>query len=168
MRTTSRRGVKALTVAIAVLLGACTASEHNTSSLPPTPVLTGDAATYAAAVAEIQAYLDMWVKDGPYAAAARYLVPEEQAPACATARWPLTPGDPCGPAPLLLSANVASTDVWSWTSSDDFTLGVTMSLHFGGDPTLTSNWGEGNNERFFRFTRPNAGSDYRMYLATGP
>lgn len=69
---------------------------------------------------------------------------------------------------MLLSAKVESTDIWSWASSDDFTLGVRMSLHFSEDPTLTSNWGQGTNDRFFRFTRPDAGSDYRMYVATGP
>ena len=122
---------------------------------------------YSAAVAQVQAFLDRWVKDGPYVAADAYLVTEEQVPACTTARWPTTPGDPCE-APVLLSARIESSQLVSWTSVNDFMLSVTMSLRFREDPTLTSNWGEGNNNRFFRFTRPDAGSGYRMYVATSP
>ena len=159
------RGVTALT--LAVLIGACTASGQSASPPVPTPIASGDPASYSAAIAEVQAYLDLWVKDGPYAAAASYLVPEEQAPACATAQWPPASDGPCGDVPVLLRGKVASYQVRSWTSSDDFTLDVTMDLHFRGDATRW-NMNEGVNDRFFTFTRPEAGSAYRMYEATGP
>lgn len=69
---------------------------------------------------------------------------------------------------MLLSARIESSQLVSWTSVNDFVLSVTMALRFREDPTLTSNWGEGDNNRFFRFTRPDAASAYRMYEATSP
>jgi hypothetical protein len=167
MRAARSRGVNALALAVAALIGACAASGQSASSPTPTSVTTGDGTTYAAAVAEVQAYFDMWAKDGPYAAAARYLVPEEQLPACATAHWPPASAGPCGDVPVLLSGKVESGHLRSWTSSDEFTLLVTVDLHFRADPTRW-NANEGTNSRFVTFTRPNAGGDYRMYLATGP
>jgi hypothetical protein len=158
MRATLTRGVSALVLAVAALIGGCsasgqtmrspapsspTASSPAPSSPAPSSVASGHAAAFSAAVAQIQAYLDVWVKDGPSAAT----IP------------------PAGA--VLLSGSVTSYREWSWTSADDFTLDVTMNLHFRGDPTKW-NWFEGANDRFFRFTRPDAGSAYRMYVATGP
>ncbi len=182
MRVTPRRGVTALALAVAVLASGCTASGHSANPPVPSPpapssvasssvasssVASGGAARYSAAAAEIQAYLDMWVEAGPSAAAARYLVPEEQSSVCESAQWPPISDGPCGDVPVLLSGKVESYQLRSWTSSDNFTLDVTMNLHFRGDPTRW-NMNEGVNGRFFTFTRPSAASPYRMYEATGP
>ncbi len=153
MRATVTRGASALALAVAVLIGGCSAGDHSAgppapSSVAPGSVASGSvasqqAAAYSAAVAQINAYLDAWVKDG-------------------------TPGSAIPPAgAVLLSASITSYREWSWTSSDDFTLHVTMDLHFGGDPTRW-NWFEGANDRFFRFTRSTAGGSYQMDVATSP
>ena len=49
----------------------------------------GDPAIYAAAIDEIQSYLTMEVQDGPYAAAAVYLAPDEQPRAGTATTWPV-------------------------------------------------------------------------------
>lgn len=162
-----KRVLGALALVAIVPLGACSASGQSASSPTPAPVGTGDAATYKAAIAEVQAYLDTWVSRGPYAAAASYLVPEEQSSVCAGADWPPGSGSPCGDVPVLLTGAVRSYDAREWKSSDEFTLLVTMDLHFRGDPARW-NMAEGANDRFFRFTRPDPASAYRMYVATGP
>jgi hypothetical protein len=165
MRAARARGVNALALAVAVvLIGGCTASGQSASPPAPTPVTSGNVATYAAAIAEVQAYLDMWVRDGPYAAAAKYLVPEEQAPSGAATSWPPSADDE---APVLLSGKVESYQLREWKSLNEFTLLVTMDWHFRGDPARW-NANEGANSRFFRFTRPDATSAFRMYEATSP
>jgi len=162
---------------------ACTSTPHQksvaaTTTPPaapatPTPVSPashvaptgGDPAIYAAAISEIQSYLTMEVQHGPYAAAAAYLVADEQAPAGADTGWPAPDADP--QMPVLIAGSVYSYEPWTWTSADQFTLSVTLDLHFRGDPGR-ANWNEGHNDKFFTFSRPTPQTRWRMYVATGP
>jgi hypothetical protein len=124
---------------------------------PTTPAESGTPTQhteYATAIAEVRTYLDLWVKQGPAAAAASFLVPDEQLPSDAA------------PVPAPVTATVPTWQPQSWVSADDFTLLVTLKLHFVGPPP--GNWAEGDSARFVRFTRSGAGSTYRMYVATGP
>ena len=140
-----------------------------TSPAQPSPTNVaptgGDPAIYAAAVSEIQSYLTMEVQHGPYAAAAAYLVADEQAPVGADTTWPVPDADP--ETPMLIAGSVVSHEPWSWTSADQFTLSVTLDLHFRGDPGR-ANWTEGHNGQFVTFSRPTPQTRWRMYFATGP
>jgi hypothetical protein len=159
-----KRGAAAIVAVVAVLVGGCSSSHMSESSTLANSAESGDAATYSAAIAEVQAYLDMWAKQGPYAAAARYLVPEEQVPSDTATK---SPPDSNDETPLLLSGVVKSYKLTDWESANTFTLLVTMDLHFRGDATCW-NMHEGMNDRFFTFTRPDAAGAYRMYEATSP
>jgi hypothetical protein len=120
----------------------------------------GAAKAYATAIAEVGAYLDLWAREGPYTAAAAYLVPQDQPPAGADTSSPFA-------APVvLLSGAVDSYGPSTWVSADNFTLYVAMNLHFRGDAASAA-WAEGPNSRFFIFTRPNPETAYRMDVATG-
>jgi hypothetical protein len=135
---------------------------------PPTThvaPLGGDPAIYAAASSEIQSYLTMEVQRGPYAAAAAYLAADEQAPVGADTTWPMPDADP--QTPVLIAGSVYSYEPSSWTSPDQFTLHVTLDLHFRGEAERT-NWREGHNTRFFTFSRQTSRTRWRMYVATGP
>jgi len=135
---------------------------------PPTTHVAptgGNPAIYAAAISEIQSYLTMEVQYGPYAAAAAYLAADEQAPVGADTTWPVRDADPH--TPVLIAGSVYSYEPWSWTSADQFTLSVTLDLHFRGDPGR-SNWTEGYNGQFVTFSRPTPQTRWRMYFATGP
>lgn len=107
----------------------------------------------------------MEVEHGPYAAAAAYLAADEQAPVGADTTWPVPDADP--QTPVLIAGSVDSYVPWSWTSADQFTLSVTLDLHYRGDPGRT-NWSEGHNSRFFTFSRPTGQARWRMEIATGP
>ncbi len=113
------------------------------------------------ATQEVQAYLDLWVKAGPYAAAATYFVPEEVPPGAPVQ------GSAGADAPVLLNGTIKTCKQTTWKSADDFTALVTMDLHFRGDAARW-NMTDGLNDRFFTFTRANAGDAYRMRQATGP
>lgn len=129
----------------------------NSGTSPP----AGAASAYATAIAEVGAYLDLWAREGPYTAAAAYLVPQEQAPTDADT------SSPFAAAVVLLSGAVDSYRPWAWVSADNFTLDVAMTLHFRGDAASAA-WAEGRNSELFTFTRPNSETPYRMYAATGP
>ena len=190
----SRPGSAALPALLLLALGlaaACTSSPNQKSaaattpppaapsvSAPPAPATSppvppgshvaptgGDPAIYAAASSEIQSYLTMEVQHSPYAAAAAYLTRDEQAPAGADTAWPAPDADP--QMPVLVAGSVYSYEPWSWTSADQFTLSVTLDLHFHGDPAR-ANWNEGHNQQFFTFSRPTPQTRWRMYVATGP
>ena len=122
-------------------------------------------AIYAAAIGEIQSYLTMEVQHGPYAAAAAYLAADEQAPVGADTTWPVPDADT--QTPVLIAGSVYSYESWSWTSADQFTLLVTLDLHFRGDPGR-ANWREGHNNQFVAFSRPTPQTRWRMHFATGP
>lgn len=137
--------------------------------LPPASYVAptgGDPAIYAAAINEIQAYLTMEVQHGPYAAAAAYLAADEQLPAGTDTTWPVPDADP--QTPVLIAGSVYSYEPWSWASVDQFTLHVTLDLHFHGDPAR-ANWNEGHNDQFFTFSRADGPKPrWRMYVGTSP
>jgi hypothetical protein len=159
-----KRAAAAIVPAVAILVGGCSSGHGSETALRTSSATSGDAGTYSAAIAEVQAYLDMWASQGPYAAAAKYLVPEEQARSGAVTQWPPGPDDQT---PVLLSGTVRSYRPTDWKSPNAFTLEVTMDLHFRGDATRW-NMNEGVNDRFFTFTRPDTANAYRMYEATSP
>jgi hypothetical protein len=146
------------------LTASCTSSSKRIGPVQGASI-GGDPAIYAAAISEIQSYLTMEVEHGPYAAAAAYLVADEQAPVGADTTWPVADADP--QTPVLTAGSVSSYVPWSWTSADQFTLSVTFDLHYRGDPGR-ANWSEGRNTRFFIFSRPTAQAGWRMEIATGP
>jgi hypothetical protein len=141
------------------------ASASSASSASPASSNADRAATYAAAIAEVNAYLALWVEAGPYAAAAAYLTPDEQLPSPTDTSWPPTGGDP--QTPILVAGSVVTYIPWEWTSPDRFMLRVEMNLTFRGDPARAA-WKQGENWQFFTFTRPDASTSYRMYAGSGP
>jgi hypothetical protein len=66
---------------------------------------------------------------------------------------------------VLTAGHVVSYKPFSWVSADEFTLSVTMDLHFSNPEALA---GGDPNHSFVTFTRPNSHTPFRMYLATGP
>jgi hypothetical protein len=68
--------------------------------------------------------------------------------------------------PTIQRARLVSYRVYRWGTSDDFTLFVTLDLHF---PTgNTAAWKEGLNGRFITFTKLPDDSAYQLSWATGP
>jgi hypothetical protein len=151
-----------MVLALGLAAGCSSGNHHNGTAATPTG---GDPAIYAAAVSEIQSYLTMEVEHGPYAAAAAYLVADEQASADADTTWPAPSADP--QTPVLIAGSVYSYEPWSWTSADQFTLAVILDLHFQGDPAHAG-WYEGHNGQLITFSRPTPQTRWRMYFATGP
>jgi hypothetical protein len=155
------------------LTASCTSgpNQNSAGTSPPLPrpshvaPTAGDPATYAAAISEIQSYLTVEVQDGPYAAAAAYLVADEQAPVGADTTWPVPDADP--QMPVLVAGSVYSYVPWSWTSADQFTLCVILDLHFRGD-SGRANWYAGHNTEFFTFSRLTPQTRWRMEAGTGP
>ena len=160
----TRGWVYALLMLAVGLTASCTSSSKRSGAVQSASV-GGNPAIYAAAISEIKSYLTMEVQHGPYAAAAAYLVADEQAPVGADTTWPVPDADPR--TPVLIAGSVYSYQPWSWTSGDQFTLSVTLDLHYRGDPRR-ANWSEGRNTRFFIFSRPTAQARWRMEIATGP
>ncbi len=71
-----------------------------------------------------------------------------------------------GPGSAPVRARLVDRRVQSWRSADDFTLLVTLSLHF---PTAdTGAWSEGTNERFVHVTRSPGADAYQLTWATSP
>jgi hypothetical protein len=120
----------------------------------------GDPTAYAVAIAEVDAYLDAWSRQGSIKAAAIYNVAEQQAPTDAAPDWK----DPL----ILVSGKVVDYRPYAWVSSGQFTLMVTVDLQFAGSDPAAAAWGNGRNSRFVTFTGPNAATKYRMSWATGP
>ena len=160
----TRGWVYALLMLAVGLTASCTSSSKRSAAVQSASV-GGNPAIYAAAISEIKSYLTMEVQHGPYAAAAAYLVADEQAPVGADTTWPVPDADPR--TSVLIAGSVYSYQPWSWTSGDQFTLSVTLDLHYRGDPGR-ANWSEGRNTRFFIFSRPTAQARWRMEIATGP
>ena len=123
--------------------------------LPPHPA-AGTAAASTAGANAIADYLRDWAAHGPAAAAATYLVPDQQIP----------PGQQV-PAGRLVTGWVSDPVLTSWVSTEDFTLRVTLVLHFStGAPWAA--WGEGANTRIVHVTKAAGATGYRLSLATGP
>jgi hypothetical protein len=68
--------------------------------------------------------------------------------------------------PTALRAKLVRYRIDSWDSADDFTLLVSLDLHFPTKDTLA--WNEGSNERFIHFTRAPSAASYHLGWATGP
>ena len=156
------------TTTSAAASAASPAASHSASQASAVP--TGDtasrAAAYAAAIAEVNAYLKLLVKSGPYAAAAAYLTPDELPATSDAASWP--PPATADPGfPVLLAGSVRTYIPWAWTSSDQFTLYVEMNMTFRGDPAR-ANYAQGANWSFFTFTRASAAARYRMSRGSSP
>jgi len=108
----------------------------------------GRQATYHAAVAELQNYLIAWHALGPVAASKKYLAASQQG----------------GVIIHLNSGNVTSYLPFTWTSERNFTLLVTMNLHFSGSPGA---WNIGGNNPFVTFSWSANRATYVMALNTG-
>ncbi|RZS91565.1 hypothetical protein EV189_0810 [Motilibacter rhizosphaerae] len=65
-----------------------------------------------------------------------------------------------------LSWRLADYQVQTWRSVDDFTLLVTLDLHWAGQPV--GNFNEGGNDRFAHVTRRSGRSTYSISWATSP
>jgi hypothetical protein len=177
---TGRRAVAVATRVVVTIVGgalvvaamsSCSRTSASHGSQSPTPAsdavsaaaaLTSDDehAAYATAIAEVDAYLDTWSRQGSTKAAAIYNVPEQQAPTDAAQDWK----DPL----ILVSGKVVDYRPYAWVSSGQFTLMVTMDLHFTGADPAASAWAEGRNSQVVTFRGPNATTKYRMSWATGP
>lgn len=111
--------------------------------------LAAQAQAVATGMQRLRAYLDTWIRDGAIAAG-RFRVPDQQ-----------TSVDQ----PDLLAATVTGQQVTRWVSSDQFTVMVTMQMHFAGDGIT---FGEGVNTRFVTFTRSGPDQPYLLSFATSP
>jgi hypothetical protein len=128
----------------AVIDAACAPSGPPASALPTDPATMR---AYAAAVAELQRYLDAWRTEGS-GVADRFVVPEQR-----------------GGMLRLRTGRVSSYQPWGWTSVNRFTLEVQLELHFVGSAGV---WNDGLNDRFITFTRSAAEDPYLLEFATGP
>lgn len=104
--------------------------------------------TYKAAASDVQDYLNYWHLAGPAIASKQFLVSSQQ-----------------GGTVKLASGQVLSYHSYSWKSANEFTLLVSLSLHFSGSRGA---WNEGKNDRFVTFTRASQGRQFLMAFNTGP
>jgi hypothetical protein len=72
--------------------------------------------------------------------------------------------EPMSGRPAALRARLVHYQVDSWRSSDDFTLLVTLDLHFPPHAALA--WNEGGNARFVHFSRGPHTQTYQLEWAT--
>lgn len=105
-------------------------------------------AAYKEAALELQDYFNYWHQVGPLKASRLFLVPGQRD---ATVK--------------LASGKVLSYHPYSWRSASDFTLLMSLDLHFVG---WHGAWSEGKNDRFVTFTRASHGQPFLMALNTGP
>ena len=105
-------------------------------------------AAYKVAANELQDYFNYWHLVGPVTASRRFLVPSQR-----------------GSAVKLASGQVSSYHVYTWKSQNDFTLLMSLNLHFEGRHVA---WNEGRNDRFVTFTKSPHGQPFLMELNTGP
>jgi hypothetical protein len=127
-------------------------------TLTVAPVAPSAAATPAAqhkaalraGVRTVQAFLDAYRREGLVVASRDYSASDQQVTSSAGV-------------PRLSSGTVVDASVSSWNSPDDFTLEVTLDLHFDGDPLA---WNQGLNDRFVTLTR--TGGSLRLSFATSP
>jgi hypothetical protein len=103
---------------------------------------------YKGAANELQDYLNYWHLVGPVTASKLFLVPSQRD---GTVK--------------LASGKVLRYQPYSWKSANDFTLLMSLDLHFDG---WRGAWNEGKNDRFVTFTRAPHGQPFLMALNTGP
>jgi hypothetical protein len=104
-------------------------------------------AAYEAAANELQDYFNYWHLVGPVTASKLFLVPIQRD---GTVK--------------LASGKVLNYHPYSWKSANDFTLLMSLDLHFEG---WHGAWNEGQNDRFVTFTRAAHGQPLLMELNTG-
>jgi len=110
-----------------------------------------DAAVYRVAIAELQAYLDLWQRTNESVASKQFMVARQQ---CVT------------DCPLVLrSGKVLSYQPSSWQSPDHFTLLVGLDLRFVGSSLA---FDQGPQAEFVTFSRPNAQAKYLLEFNTSP
>lgn len=129
----------------------CTRDYFNVASGAIQKLLTPSEARQAAymdAVVELQDYLTYWQQAGPLKASRLFLMPSQQ-----------------GDTVKLASGKVLSYHPYTWWSANNFTLLMSIDLHFVG---WRGAWNEGKNDRFVTFTRAPQGQPFRMALYTGP
>jgi hypothetical protein len=105
-------------------------------------------AAYESAALELQDYFNYWHLVGPGTASKIFMVPSQRD---GTVK--------------LASGKVLSYHPYSWKSANDFTLQMSIDLHFAG---WHGAWNEGKNDRFVTFTRAPQGQPFLMALNTGP
>ena len=105
-------------------------------------------AAYKAAANELRYYLNYWHLAGPLTASKLFLVPSQRD---GTVK--------------LASGQVLSYHSYSWKSVNDFTLMVSLDLHFEG---WHGAWNGGKNDRFVTFTSASHGQTLLMAFNTGP
>jgi hypothetical protein len=124
------------------------------SNGPTSPGDPSETAQQKAAVDEgartLQAFLDVWRRDGFTAASHAYAAADRRS-------------DSDVGTPRLRSGSVLDANLSSWESPDHFTLEVSLDLHFVGDPVA---WNEGENGRFVTVTRTDGA--LRLSFATSP
>jgi hypothetical protein len=69
--------------------------------------------------------------------------------------------------PAALRARLTHYQVDSWRSADDFTLLVSLDLHFPSRAAALA-WNQGANARFVHFSRGSETQTYRLQWASGP
>src|ERR1019366_3050167 len=106
-----------------------------------------DQATIKAAVSTLQDFLNLWSVAGFAAATRQFHVPSSGA--MDTFR--------------LKSGTVTSWRQFAWTSSNRFTLLVSLDLHFTGS---SGPWNEGGNGRYVTFIRSTSSGAWRMSINT--
>lgn len=153
-----------LASAVAALILTSGCSQVSTSRATPssTPTKTiivsiDHRSVYTGAAAYLQSFLDLWQKNGFYAAGQKYFdysirsIIQKQ-------------GNP-----VLMAGYVKRLTPYSWVSADHFTVLVQLDLRFSvGFSEGDGGWGSGTNDRFFTFVRSSASVPYQMTLATGP
>jgi hypothetical protein len=105
-------------------------------------------AAYKVAAIELQDYFNYWHLAGPVTASKLFLVPSQRDGTVKLAR-----------------GKVLSYHPYSWKTENDFTLLMSLDLHFEG---WDGAWNEGKNDRFVTFTRATQGQPLLMELNTGP
>lgn len=102
--------------------------------------------SYQAAVSEAQDYLNYWHLVGP--AAKQFWV-----------------GSQRNSTVKLSNGNVLSYHTYSWKSANEFTLLVSLNLHFSDSPGA---WNEGTNDCFVTFIRTSQDQQFLMACDAGP
>lgn len=123
---------------------------------PPSLVQVRQSA-YKFATTELQDYLNAWRNHGPVIASREFLVPNQRGGGV------IINGKQRN---IYLANGTARFDrLWSWASPDEFTLLMTLDLHFKGWPAA---WTIGKNDRFATYTWSSKSAHYEMELNTGP